>query len=928
MKKIFLFSLIIPFLFACSQEKKMEVKYDQYTLPNGLKVVLHEDHSDPIVGVAIQFHVGSGREKVGKTGFAHFFEHMLFQRSENLPRNAFFQKISAMGGEFNGGTGQDGTVYYDIIPRDALEKVLWMESDRMGFFINTVTQAGLDREVDVILNEKRQTADNRAYGQAFAIMSEEMFPEGHPYSWSVIGKMDDIRSATIDDVKEFYRTFYIPQNATLSIAGDFDPVLVKEMIEKYFGEISKGNDIEKPKPWPITIEKSKNVVYEDPFAPLPLLSVCYPTVEGYHKDEQALSILAELLAGTKNSPLYKTIVEGNLSPNVSAYNNSQEVAGTFEIEVQAFEGVSLDTVYAAIQKGFEMFEQNGIDPKDLEAIKASNETTVYNRLSSVASKALSFARANEFGGKPDRFIDELEDMKKVTAEDVMRVFNQYVKGKNYIALSMVPSGKLNLAITNSVPAKVHVESVEDASSQMTKSKAGAIVDDEYTRTASAFDRSIEPQYMPNTPEVTLPLIWEDKLSNGMSVVGITQNEIPMINFKIVIKGGVQLDPKGKEGVSSLNAALMNQGTELRTPQELEQDLNMLGANVRVFSSKNNTTISGSCLSRNFESTLAIIEEMILKPRFDEAVFEREKNKAAATIIRNKKEPSYIASKASLKLLFGEESVISLDNIGTAESIASITINDIKEFNAKNISPKIASFIVAGDVDKAKCIKALTSIVKNWNGEEITIPAITFAQGDSKGKTYFIDYPGAKQSVVMATRISLPYSDPNYFALDVLNFKLGSGSNGLLFDVLRLQRGYTYGAYSYFSPNKNYGMFSASSSVQANVTKESLDLFKEIFTNYGKNYTPDMLATTKDAMLRKNAFAFETGNDLVNMLSQSYIYDLPKDYVKLEENIVKNITLEQIQSLANEYLDVNGLTFVVVGDAKTQLKKIKGAQVIK
>ena len=253
MHKFFKFLLIIalaPIVMACpTQKDKVELKYEQYTLDNGLKVVLHQDLSDPLVAIAIQYHVGSGREMPGKTGFAHFFEHMLFQRSENLPRNAFFQKIAKLGGEFNGSTNSDGTNYYESVPRDAMEKILWMESDRMGFFINTVTQGGLEREIDVVSNEKRQNYDSQPYGYSSIIMSKEMFPAGHPYSWTTIGEIADLKSATLDDVKDFYRTYYVPNNATLVLAGDFDIAQAKELIQKYFGEIKKGGDVEKPKKW-------------------------------------------------------------------------------------------------------------------------------------------------------------------------------------------------------------------------------------------------------------------------------------------------------------------------------------------------------------------------------------------------------------------------------------------------------------------------------------------------------------------------------------------------------------------------------------------------------------------------------------------------------------------------------------------------------
>ncbi len=931
LKVIAAFALILPLLASCSSEpakEKMSIDYQQYTLDNGLKVVLHEDHSDPIVSLAIQFHVGSGREKEGKTGFAHFFEHMLFQRSENLPRNAFFQKIASMGGDFNGGTGQDGTVYYEVVPRDALEKVLWMESDRMGFFINTVTQAGLDREIDVILNEKRQTADNRAYGQLSAIMGEEMYPAGHPYSWSVIGKMDDIRSATIEDVKEFYTTYYIPRNATLSLAGDFDPATAKEMIQKYFGEIAQGAEIQKPQPWAAKLDQAKRVVYEDPFAPQPLLIMAFPTVEQYHKDAPALDMMCQLMGGSKKSPLYKTIVETNLAASVYGGNSAQEVAGEVDLEIQAYDGISLDTVYAAIEKAFQMFEANGVDQTEMQMIKAMQERNVYNTLSSVNNKAIYFARNTEYGGKPDRFIDDLEAFKAVTAEDVMRVYNQYIKGANYLAISMVPKGQGALALSGSVPAKVEVENIEDASSQQTNSQAGAIVDDEYQRTPSAIDRSVEPSYMSNAPEITLPVSWSKTLANGMVLTGITQNEVPLITFDIVLKGGQLLDPADKQGVASLNAALMNEGTALRTAEEIEQALNLLGASASAYSSKSSMGISGNCLARNFTQVMAIVEEMLLQPRFDQAALEREKNRVVARIQQNAKNPSSIGSQTMKDLLYGKESVIAVPTYGTQASLGTITMDDIKTFYAANYSPKLASVIVTGDIDMAGCEKALASLGANWNGADVTVVEGVPEVKPVGGKLYFVDFPGAKQSYVMVGGPSKSYADPDYYALEVLNFKLGSGSNGQLFDVLRLQRGYTYGAYSSFSPYKTYGNFTAYSSVQSTVTKESVDLFKDIIGNFGPRMTQEMLDSTKDALLRSQAFAFETQRSVLGMLKEIYLEDLPADFVKLQENTVKAATLDQIKELATKYFDSNNLTFVVVGDAKSQLKNLPGAILVK
>ena len=370
MPVVVVLAAIIAFA-SCKKDKSdvMHIDYEEYTLDNGLKVVLHEDHSDPIVAQAIAFHVGSAREKEGKTGFAHFFEHMLFQRSENLPRNAFFNKIADMGGTFNGGTSNDYTIYFECVPRDALEKILWMESDRMGFFINTVTQSGLEREIDVICNEKRQTEVNNAFGMMDDVMSKNFFPKKHPYSWTVIGEFEDIKSATVDDVKEFYGTYYVPSNATLCIAGDFDPKEVKSLIDKYFAEIPS-HPVEKPAVWDVKLDETKELYYEDQFASMAAVDIAWSGVAEGHEDEAALDAFCSLFGRGKNSPLYKNIVEKNLAPRVSAYNGTRESAGQINISATAYPGVDIDQIMAAIEQAMADFEENGVDEEELATLKS------------------------------------------------------------------------------------------------------------------------------------------------------------------------------------------------------------------------------------------------------------------------------------------------------------------------------------------------------------------------------------------------------------------------------------------------------------------------------------------------------------------------------------------------------------------------------
>ncbi|MBR0500975.1 MAG: insulinase family protein [Bacteroidales bacterium] len=896
----------------------MHIDYEEYTLDNGLKVVLHEDHSDPIVAQAIAFHVGSAREKEGKTGFAHFFEHMLFQRSENLARNAFFNKIADMGGNFNGGTSNDYTIYYECVPRDALEKILWMESDRMGFFINTVTQGGLEREIDVICNEKRQTEVNNAYGMMNDVMCKNFFPQRHPYSWTVIGEFDDIKSATVEDVKEFYRNYYVPSNATLCIAGDFDPKEVKSLIEKYFAEIPS-HPVDKPAVWDVKLDETKQLYYEDQFAKMPAVNIAWSAVAEGHEDEAAIDAFCDLFGRGKNSPLYKNIVEKNLAPRVSAGNRARESAGQITINTTAYPGVDIDLIMAAIEQAMADFEANGVDEEELASLKAENETSAYRRLGSVLGKAQMLARSKEFYGKADKFIDDIEAFNKVTAEDVMRVYNKYVKGKNYVAVVAVPEKQVDLSIEGSVPAKLVME---DQSKQTMRSVAGAVVDDDYERTPSKIDRSIEPAYLANAPQTSIPSIWRTTLSNGIKVAGISQNEIPMVNLTIAIDGGSLLDPAGKRGTASINASMMNEGTSEHSAVELEQALRKLGASARVSSGTKSTNISVSALSKNLPEVMDIVYEMITKPKFDEAAFKRAVKMEKSSIQSAMTSITALGSRAATKLWLGD---CIYTDFTTNESIDSITMDDIKAYYA-TLTPKNAHVDIAGDIDLPTLKKAL-AVLEGWSGPDVTVPEIKVGDSAAPG-TYFIDFPGSKQSYIYIIGPGMKISDPEYYKLDVLNEKLGAGSAGRLFEVLRLQRGYTYGASSSFTSNLETGYFHAASSVQGSSTKESVALFKEIINNFGSEYDQKKLDGVKDAMLRSNASAFETSASLVGTLSRIRNYNLPDDYVAKEEAVTKAMTLEDVKAKAAEYLNTDNMIIVVVGDAATQLKNLPGAKLIK
>ncbi len=901
-----------------SDAANLAIDYEKYTLPNGLDVILHEDKSDPIVAVAIQVHVGSNREKPGRTGFAHFFEHMLFQKSENVEKGAFFKNIDDLGGTFNGGTWTDGTVYYEVVPKDALERILWMESDRMGFFINAITEEDLEGEKPVVQNEKRQRVDNVPYGHRNYVIKKALYPEGHPYNWEVIGELDDLQAATLADVKEFYETWYGPNNATLVVAGDFDKETIKQWIEKYFAEIpARGED--KPMPaQPVTLSESKMLYHEDDYAKVPDLRLVFPTVEEYHEDAYALSALGEILAEGKRAPLYKKLIEGTeYAESVFAYNGASELAGEFNIGIRAKDGIDLDSVYAAVQEALATFESEGFSDKDLQRIKARQETNFYNGISSLLGKAFQLSNYNEYAGSPDYITTDINKILAVTKEDVMAVYQKYIKDKPFVMTSFVPQGQLDLAVEGSEKATVKIEEVVPSE----QAEVVAVADSTFVKTPSKIDRSIEPA-LGEAPLITPPTIYEATLKNGMTVYGIESGELPLVNFSIRIKGGQLLDDPQLPGVANLMTDIMQEGTALKTPEELEDAIGQIGADISMYTSTEHITIQANCLARYFNETVALVEEMLLQPRWDEAEFDRIKKSQINNIKQRSANPNIISSQVSNKIMYGEDHIFAQPIGGTEESVNKITIEDLKAFYAKNFSPSIASFHIAGNVDQEKVNAALTGFETKWASKEVTIPTYTIKEQPEGNNIYFANFNNAKQSVIRVQKMAVPRNDPDYFPITVMNYGLGDNSGSKLFQVLREDKGYTYGAYSFVSSSTLPAPFTAYSSVKSNVTPESVQTFKEVMEEYKTTYDQAQLDKARNALIRQEAIAYETLYQKLNILHQISTYDLPKDFVRQNQEALKKYTVEDMQNIMNKYLDVDKMTYIIVGDAKTQLEGVE------
>jgi zinc protease len=895
------------------------VGFETFTLDNGLRVVFHTDHSDPVVAVALTFHVGSARELPGRTGFAHLFEHLLFLDSENLGYGGLDRLSTRIGGSgANGSTSRDRTDYHQAVPSNALEKLLWAEAEKLGFFINTVNESVLEKEKQVVKNEKRQGVDNVPYGHNSYVLHKNLYPAGHPYSWQVIGSLDDLQAATLDDVVNFYNTWYVPNNAILAVSGDFNPAQAREWVEKYFGEIPRGADIEPLEVQPAGLTETRSLYHEDNFARLPQLSVVWPSVENFHPDAYALEMLTSLLADGKNSPLYQVLVEEkNLAPGVNMYSRESEIAGEVHLQVRAFPGTDLNEVYAAIGEAFSRFEERGFTDADMDRIKAGQETSFYNRLTSVHGKAIQLTRYYMFAGDPGYITRDLERRLAVTREDVMRVYEQYIKDMPKVMTSFVPRGQTELALAGAIRAEVVEEEI------VMGAEADVVVETtaEFERTPSSFDRSVEPPFGPE-PEIRIPDVWTTSLGNGLPVYGIEYDELPIVQFELRLRGGMLLDDPEKVGVASLTAEMMNRGTRNRTAAELEEAIDQLGSRIRVSAGPQHLSVSGSSLARNFDATMALMTEMLLEPRWDEQEFELARRQALSGIAQRASNPSAIASARFSELVYGGEHILANHPAGTEESVEAITLDDLRQYYTSFISPDVAAFHLVGDVAEADVTASLARLESGWESRSVQFPEYTLAEAPREPRIWFHNVPGATQSQIRIGYPALPRTHPDFDAAEVMNFILGGAPfTSRLNQELREGKGYTYGIFSGFSGTDLPGSFIVSTGVRSNVTFESVELIRQILLDYADTFTEADLEDTRSSLLKSNARAFETPGAKLGMLRNMSAYGWPADFVRRQEEVVRRMTVERIRELARTYANADRMHYLIVGDAATQLEPL-------
>jgi zinc protease len=921
LSKFFAILAIILVSSACSKPPvadKLNIAYEKYVMPNGLQIILHTDHSDPMISYAIMYHVGSSRETPGKTGFAHLFEHLLFGGSENVPTGTFDKVIEGVGGNNNGFTTRDITTYYEMFPKNALEKVLWLESDRMGFFINSVNQRSLAIQQNVVQNEKRQGEDNSPYGFTDYVISKNLYPANHPYNWEVIGEMDDLKNATLDDVKSYYEHFYGPNNATLVLAGDFNPDSVKLMINKYFGEIKSHGEVAARTSMVPTLGKTVKLYHEDNFANVPEINLVWPVAQAYQKDAYALDFLAKILADGKKAPLYKVLVkEKKLTSRTSASNNSEELTGEFTITIRANEGKTLKEIEDAVSEAFARFEKEGITEKDIERVKATSEKSFYSGIQSVYGKSIQLAFYNTFLNDPGYIEKDIENIKAVTLSDVKMVYDKYIKGKPHVVTSFVPKGKAEMIAESSVPAGVKEENINEAS----QVEIAKTAEDKIVKTPSTIDRTIEPP-AGKAPEVNIPVIWKAVLVNGIQVFGIQNKELPLVELNLAINGGGYQDKIMLPGVAGMVAAVLPQGTKNKSPEELEEEIELLGSGINMFSGREEISVNASSLSRNFDKTVALMKEILLEPRWDSAEFVMAQTRTKNAIIQAEAQPRSVGSQLFNKLLYGTDHIFGFNARGTRESIDEITMEDLKSYYTNNFSPAVTRIHIAGNITKEQALAALKPLENEWKTKDVTMNNYQVPADPEKSQIYFVDIPGSRQSVIYIGYLAISRDNPDYVKADFINYRLGGAFTSILNQILREEKGFTYGASSYFQEMKVKAPFVASTQVRSDATFESVKIFRDEMEKYRNGVSQNDLQFIKNCMILSDALRFETNGSLVGMLSTMSKYGLPDDYVKKEEETIKGMTIEEHKAITDKYIIPDKMYWVIVGDAATQLKPLE------
>ncbi len=879
MTKKFLLSLLAC-AAAFAQSAGVNIPYKKFFLSNGLTVLVHEDHKAPIVAVNIWYHVGSKNEKPGKTGFAHLFEHLMFGGSENF-HGRYIDAMERVGAtDLNGTTNNDRTNFFEDVPTSALDYALFLESDRMGHLLGSFEQKTLDLQRGVVQNEKRQ-GENQPYGVTEQLITENTYPAGHPYSWTVIGSMDDLNAASMTDVKDWFKTYYGPSNATLVLAGDIDFNTAKAKAEKYFGDIPAGPPIGKQEVWVAKMTGAHRGTVEDRVPQARLYKVWNVPQYGT-ADADYLDLVADCLTEGKISRLYKRLVyDDQIATDVRAEIDDREIGSQFDITSTARPGQDLAKIEKEINEELARFLESGPTAEELQRVKTQYVARFIrgvDRIGGFGGKSDVLAHGQVFVGDPDYYKVQLKRVEDATPEDLKAAARKWLADGEYVL-------------------EVHPYPT-------------------YKTESASVDRSKMPE--PGTPpELKLPKLQRVTLSNGLKVILAERHEIPVADFWLQVDAGYAADQFATPGTASMTTALLDGGTAKKTALEISAEEALLGVQLRASSSLDTSTVFVSALKSKLDRSLNLMADVVLHPSFPEADFLRLQKQRIASIQREKVTPVPMALRVFPELLYGPKHAYGtpLTGSGTEASVAKLTREDLVKFHDTWFRPNDSTLIVVGDITLSELTPKLESLFDGWKPGEIPKKNIGTVSYPAKPVVYIMDRPGAIQSLILAGEIAPPKNNPDDIAIETMNNILGGNFGARINMNLREDKHWSYGAQSFFWSARGQEPFIVFAPVQTDKTKESLsELNKEVRGIVGdKPPTPAELAKVQANETLSLPGSRETINAVGNSIEQLVEYGLPDDYYDKYAGRVRALTIADMETAAKRVVRPDNLVWVIVGD---------------
>ena len=885
-----------------------ELKFEKYKLANGLEVILSEDHRLPLVAVNLWYHVGPANETAGRTGFAHLFEHMMFEGSKHVESSAHAHYLEAAGAtDFNGTTDFDRTNYYETLPSNQLELALWLESDRMGYLPDKLTQANLSNQQDVVRNERRQSTENVPYGLAQEAVFHELFPKEHPYYPMVIGSHADIQAAKLEDVRNFFKQYYAPNNASLAIVGDFDRAKTKELVEQYFGPLKNGLAVPRVQVTtpPITAERRKTVQDN---VQLPRVYMAWLTSPIFKPGDAEADIAASALGGGKSSRLYKKLVyEKQLALDVEAEQQSLVLRSVFQISATARPGVKPEDLEKAINEELAGFQKSGPTADEMKRARNGIETRTISGLEILNGVANLLNSYNHYLGTPDFLAADIGRYENATPEAVQVFSQEQLKTSERVVVYAVP-GKPDLGPEVPTP-KAEAKGASTATGEAVN--------------ADAAWREKPPAPGPARPLV-LPVPEEFKLSNGLTVLFTERPGLPLVAASVVLRRGSGANPVDRPGLASFTSRMLQQGTATRTALQIADRAADLGTTVGTRATVDSSRIGSESLTRNFPDVLELMSDMLLHPSFPQKEIDRVKSERQAALVQERDEPFAVATRVYSAALYGPKYTYGYPDIGTSESLKTITREDLEKFWKENYLPSDAAIIVAGNIKRDDLKALLEKQLAGWKGGEAA--AVNRGTPErSDAKVIVVDRPDAPQTTLVFFSLGPARSTPDYVPLEVMNADLGGLFSSRINMNLREEHGYTYGAGSFFAYHIAPGPFIAYSDVRTDVTAPAVtEVFKELKRIREAPMSAEELKLAKDSIAQSLPGRFERGSEAAGTFAEIYVYGLPLDYFSQLPGQINAVTAEQAQAAAQKYVQPEQITVLAVGDRakiEGELKKL-------